>query len=126
MRKYKITVVGAGYVGMSIAVLLSQKNKIKILDIQKERVDKINHKISPIFDEDIDHYLKNHDLDLIATTVDEDAYKDSDFIIVATSTNYDPDKNFFDTKSVESVIANALKHNNNAIIIIRSTVPVGS
>ncbi len=125
MIKNTITVVGAGYVGMSIAVLLAQKNKVKVLDIEEDKVDKINNKISPINDKDIQYYLKNHELDLLATTVEKDAYKDSDFIIIATPTDYDAKKNFFDTSKVESVVSNALTNNQNGVIVIKSTVPVG-
>lgn len=121
----KIAVAGTGYVGLSISVLLSQKNEVTAVDIIKEKVDMINSGISPIVDKEIEEYLKNKDLKLTATTDAESAYKDADFVIVSTPTNYDPKLNFFDTSSVESVIELVKKVNPNAIMVIKSTVPVG-
>ena len=121
----KITVVGSGYVGMSLAVLLSKKNKVVILDLDKEKVDKVNNKISTISDPDIENYLSKNELNLSATLNKESAYKDSDFIIIATPTDYDPVTNQFDTSSVDSVVKDALNFNKNALIVIKSTIPVG-
>lgn len=121
----KIAVAGTGYVGLSISVLLSQKNEVTAVDIIKEKVDMINSGISPIVDKEIEEYLKNKDLKLTATTDAESAYKNADFVIISTPTNYDPKLNFFDTSSVESVIELVKKVNPNAIMVIKSTVPVG-
>lgn len=121
----KIAVAGTGYVGLSISVLLSQKNEVTAVDIIKEKVDMINSGISPIVDKEIEEYLKNKDLNLTATTDAESAYKNADFVIISTPTNYDPKLNFFDTSSVESVIELVTKVNPNAIMVIKSTVPVG-
>ncbi|MPW26978.1 nucleotide sugar dehydrogenase [Alkalibaculum sp. M08DMB] len=120
-----ITIVGIGYVGLSNAVLLSQHNKVILLDIIKEKVDMINKKKSPILDKEIEDYLENKKLDLFATTDNYIAFKDAEYIFIATPTNYDPDKNYFNTKSVETVIENVTLINPDAIIIIKSTVPVG-
>lgn len=121
----KIAVAGTGYVGLSISVLLSQKNEVTAVDIIKEKVDMINSGISPIVDKEIEEYLKNKDLSLTATTDAESAYKNADFVIISTPTNYDPKLNFFDTSSVESVIELVTKVNPNAVMVIKSTVPVG-
>jgi UDPglucose 6-dehydrogenase len=121
----KITIVGLGYVGLSNAILLSQCNEVTALDIVREKVEMINRKISPISDPDIENFFATRQLNLRATSDDTDAYKDADFIVIATPTNYDPDLNYFDTKSVESVIARVIQVNANAVMIIRSTVPVG-
>lgn len=121
----KIAVAGTGYVGLSISVLLSQKNEVTAVDIIKEKVDMINSGISPIVDKEIEEYLKNKDLSLTATTDAENAYKNADFVIISTPTNYDPKLNFFDTSSVESVIELVTKVNPNAVMVIKSTVPVG-
>ncbi len=121
----KITVVGLGYVGLSNAVLLSQRNRVMAFDIVKEKVDLINRRISPIVDVDIEEFLSTKELNLQATTNDEEAYKDADFIIVATPTNYDSEMNYFDTSSVETVISRVLQVNPSAVMIIKSTVPVG-
>ena len=125
MLYLKIAVAGTGYVGLSLAVLLSLKNEVIALDIIKDKVDKINNRISPIVDDEIEKYLKNQSLKLKATIDYKEAYKDRDFIIVATPTNYDPNKNYFDTSSVETVIENIMECNDSATIIIKSTVPVG-
>lgn len=121
----KITVAGTGYVGLSLAVLLAQHNKVKAVDIIQEKVDKINNRISPIQDDEIERYLKEKELDLIATTDGESAYKDADYVIIAAPTNYDSKKNFFDTSAVESVIEMVMRVNPDAIMIIKSTIPVG-
>ncbi|MBV4396121.1 nucleotide sugar dehydrogenase [Advenella alkanexedens] len=121
----KITVVGAGYVGLSNAILLSQANDVVILDIVPEKVALLNNKQSPIEDTDIDFYLKNNDLNLQATSNKNEAYEGAHFIIVATPTDYDTVTNYFNTKSVEAVIAEARKVNPNAVIVIKSTIPIG-
>ena len=121
----KITVVGAGYVGLSLAVLLAQKNKVVIADIVQEKIDLINAKQSPIQDEGITDFLSNKSLSLIATIDPRHSYKDADFVVIATPTDYDVETNFFDTSSVESVIADVLTVTTSASIVIKSTVPVG-
>ncbi len=121
----KITVVGLGYVGLSIAVLLSQNHNVIGLDISKERVDMINTRKSPIKDKEIEEFLKTKKLCLKATMDIEEAYKDSQYIIVATPTDYNPETNYFDTSSVDSVIRQALTLNEDALIVIKSTVPIG-
>lgn len=121
----KIAVAGTGYVGLSISVLLSQKNEVTAVDIIKEKVNMINSGISPIVDHEIEEYLKNNKLNLTATTDAESAYKNADFVIISTPTNYDSKLNFFDTSSVESVIELVTKVNPNAVMVIKSTVPVG-
>ena len=121
----KITVVGTGYVGLSLSVLLAQHNEVVALDIDQDKVDKINDKISPISDTEIQRFLAKKSLNLTATTDKEDAYLNSEFVVVATPTDYDTENNFFDTKSVEAVISDALQYNVNATIIIKSTIPVG-
>ena len=121
----KIAVAGTGYVGLSLATLLSQHNKVVAVDIVQDKVDLINNKKSPIQDSEIENFLTNKKLDLIATTDGESAYKDADFVIIATPTNYDEKLNFFDTKYVEQVIELVLEVNPNAIMIIKSTIPVG-
>lgn len=121
----KIAVAGTGYVGLSNAVLLAQHNTVYAVDIVKEKVDLINQGKSPIVDKEIEDYLANKKLDLIATTDWKEAYKDADFIIISTPTNYDPKLNYFDTSSVEAVISLVLEINTKGIIVIKSTVPVG-
>ncbi len=121
----KISIIGAGYVGLSLAVLISQKHDVTLLDIDNEKVNKINNKISPIKDPDIEKFLSNKKLKLIATTNSEEVYKNKDFIIIATPTNYDPKVGTFDTSSVEDVIYNAIKTNFDTNIIIKSTIPLG-
>ena len=120
-----IAVAGLGYVGLSNSILLAQNHHVIATDISRERVDMINRRESPLVDEEIIEYLSNHKLDLTATTDAEEAYKEADFVIIATPTNYDPDKNYFDTSSVEAVIELVTKVNPAAVIIIKSTIPVG-
>ena len=121
----KIAVAGTGYVGMSIATLLAQHNHVTAVDVIPEKVEKINNRISPIQDDYIEQYLAEKDLDLTATLDGEAAYKDADFVVIAAPTNYDPQKNFFDTRHVEEVIDLVLKVNPNAVMVIKSTIPVG-
>ena len=121
----KIAVAGTGYVGLSIAVLLSQKNKVTAVDVIPVKVDMINAKKSPIIDKEIEEYLATMPLDLNATTDGDSAYKNADFVVIAAPTNYDPDKNYFDTSAVESVIEQVLRVNKKAVMVIKSTVPVG-
>lgn len=121
----KITVAGTGYVGLSIATLLAQHNSVTAVDIVPERVDMVNNKKSPIQDEYIEDYLANKSLDLRATLDAEEGYKDADFVVIAAPTNYDSTKNFFDTSAVEDVIAKVMQYNPHAIMVIKSTIPVG-
>jgi len=121
----KIAVAGVGYVGLSNAVLLSQYNHVVAFDISEERVDMVNRRISPIVDDEIERYLKEKELDIVATTNAEEAFSDAEFVIVSTPTDYDPNKSYFDTSSVESVIETVLTVNPSATVIIKSTVPVG-
>lgn len=121
----KITIAGTGYVGLSNAILLAQHNEVIALDILQEKVDMINNKKSPIIDNDIEEYLANKELNLTATTDNYRAFKDAEYVIISTPTNYDPEKNYFNTRTVEAVIANVLSINPDAIMIIKSTVPVG-
>ena len=121
----KIAVAGTGYVGLSIATLLSQHHEVVAVDIVPEKVDLINHKKSPIQDEYIEKYLAEKDLNLTATLDAEAAYKDADFVVIAAPTNYDSKKNFFDTSAVEAVIKLVIQYNPDAIMVIKSTIPVG-
>lgn len=124
-KEMKIAVAGVGYVGLSNAVLLSQYNHVVAFDISEERVDMVNRRISPITDKEIEQYLKEKDLDITATVNAEEAFDGADFVIVSTPTNYDPNKSYFDTSSVENVIETVLKINPSATVVIKSTVPVG-
>lgn len=121
----KIAVAGTGYVGLSIATLLAQHNTVTAVDIIPEKVELINNRKSPIQDDYIEKYLAEKELDLIATLDAESAYKDADFVVIAAPTNYDSKKNFFDTSTVEAVIELVMKYNPNAIMVIKSTIPVG-
>lgn len=125
MKSYKIAVAGTGYVGLSLAVLLSQHNEVHAVDIIPEKVELINHRKSPIQDDYIEKYLAEKELNLTATTDGASAYKDADFVIIAAPTNYDSRKNFFDTSAVEAVIELVMSANPNAIMVIKSTIPVG-
>lgn len=121
----KIAVAGTGYVGLSIATLLSQHHQVMAVDILPEKVEKINKRISPIQDEYIEKYFAEKELDLTATLDAESAYKDADFVVIAAPTNYDSSKNFFDTSAVEAVIELVIKYNPDAVMVIKSTIPVG-
>ena len=125
MNKVKITIVGAGYVGMSLAVLLAKHHEIKVLDIDKEKVQMINAKKSPLADKDIKEAFKKEDLNLFATADSLDAFVEADYIIIATPTHFEEDTNSFDSTSVETVIDIAMKENKKALIVIKSTVGIG-
>ena len=121
----KIAVAGTGYVGLSLAIVLAQHNEVVAVDIVPQRIEMINRRVSPIQDEYIEKYLSDKKLNLVATTDAESAYRDADFVVVATPTNYDSKLNFFDTSAVESVVNLVTELNPNAVIVIKSTVPVG-
>ena len=121
----KIAVAGTGYVGLSISVLLAQHNRVTAVDIIPEKIEMINNRKSPIQDEYIEKYLAEKELDLTATLDAKVAYKDADFVVIAAPTNYDSKKNFFDTSAVESVIQLVIKYNPDAIMVVKSTIPVG-
>ncbi len=125
MKRYNIAVAGTGYVGLSIATLLAQHNHVVAVDVIPEKVEKINNRISPIQDEYIEKYLAEKDLDLTATLDGSEAYRNADFIVIAAPTNYDPVKNFFDTHCIEDVIDLVLSVNPDAVMLIKSTIPVG-
>lgn len=121
----KIAVAGTGYVGLSIATLLAQHNEVVAVDVIPEKVDLINHKKSPIQDEYIEKYLAEKDLNLRATLDGAEAYRDAEFVVIAAPTNYDPQKNFFDTHHIEDVIDLVISVNPDAVMVIKSTIPVG-
>lgn len=121
----KVAVAGTGYVGLSIATLLSQHHEVMAVDIIPKKIEKINKRISPIQDEYIEKYLTEKELNLTATLDAEEAYKDADFVVIAAPTNYDSKKNFFDTSAVEAVIKLVIQYNPDAVMIIKSTIPVG-
>ena len=124
-KELKIAVAGTGYVGLSIAILISQNHKVTAVDIVPEKVELINNRKSPIQDEYIEKYLAENELDLTATLDAKEAYQDADFVVIAVPTNYDSKKNFFDTSAVEDVIKKVIEYNPEAIMVIKSTVPVG-
>ena len=121
----RIAVAGTGYVGLSIAVLLSQHNEVKAVDVVPAKVDLINNKKSPIVDKEIEEFLATKELNLVATTDGDSAYRDAELVVIATPTNYDDEKNYFDTSYVESVIEQVMRVNDKAVMVIKSTVPVG-
>ena len=125
-KKIKIAVAGTGYVGLSIATLLSQHHEVVAVDVVPEKVELINSRRSPIQDEYIEKYLAEKELNLKATTDGEEAYKDANFVVIATPTNYDPVKNYFDTSHVEEVIRLVMQVNPDAIMVIKSTIPVAT
>ena len=125
LKELRIAVAGTGYVGLSISTLLSQRHKVTAVDVIADKVDRINRRESPIQDEYIERFLREKPLDLTATLDGEAAYRDADFVVIAAPTNYDPKKNFFDTSHVEEVIDLVLKVNPDAVMVIKSTVPVG-
>ena len=125
MKKYVIAVAGTGYVGLSLAVLLAQHNKVYAVDIVPEKVELINNRKSPIQDEYIEKYLAEKELDITATLDAKLAYSNADFVVIAAPTNYDSQKNFFDTSAVETVINLVMECNPNAVMVIKSTIPVG-
>lgn len=122
---YKIAVAGIGYVGLSISILLAQANRVVAVDVAEEKVNMINRKKSPIHDDYIEDYLANKDLDLVASLDTDMAYRDADYVVIAAPTNYDAQKNYFDTSAIEAVIEKVLQVNKEAIIVIKSTIPVG-
>ena len=124
-QKTKITIVGAGYVGMSLAVLLAQHNEVIILDIDVDRVDKVNNKQSTVDDAEIEIFLQSKPLNLSATLNKDDAYKDAEFVVVATPTDHDTETNSLDTSSIDAVVEEALQKNDKALVVIKSTIPLG-
>ena len=124
-KRFNIAIAGTGYVGMSLATLLAQHNRVVAVDVVPEKVEKINRRVSPIQDEYIEKYLKEKELDLTATLDGAEAYRDADFVVIAAPTNYDPVKNFFDTHNIEDVIDLVLSVNPDAVMVIKSTIPVG-
>jgi len=124
-RKYTVAIAGTGYVGLSNAILLAQHNRVFALDIIEEKVNMINGGVSPIADREIEEFLRQEKLDLTATLDARQAYSDADFVIISTPTNYDEHKNYFDTSSVENAIETVLKYNDRAVIVIKSTIPIG-
>ena len=125
MSSQRIVVAGIGYVGLSLAVLLSQKNEVVAIDLDASKVEKVNNRVSPIEDVEISAYFADKELNLTATTDSIPAITSADIVIVATPTNYDPEADTFDTSSVESVIGLVIEHNPTALIVVKSTVPVG-
>ena len=125
LKDLRIAVAGTGYVGLSIATLLSQHHRVVAVDVIKEKVDLINNRRSPIQDDYIEQYLAEKELNLTATLDAEAAYRNADFVVIATPTNYDPVKNYFDTRHVEEVIEVVMKVNPDAVMVIKSTIPVG-
>ena len=125
IKEIKIAVAGTGYVGLSIATLLAQHHQVKAVDVVPEKVEKLNRRISPIQDEYIEKYLAEKPLNLTATLDGSEAYRDADFVVIAAPTNYDPVKNYFDTSHVEEVIDLVLEVNPDAVMVIKSTIPVG-
>ena len=125
MSKIKVTIVGSGYVGMSLAVLLAQHNDVVVLDVEASRVEKINNKQTTVVDAEIEAFLVEKELSLTATLDKQAAFEGASFVVIATPTNYNPDTNCFDTSSVDSVVADALALNADALIVIKSTIPVG-
>jgi len=125
VKKIKITVVGSGYVGMSLAVLLAQRNDVVVLDVDSARADRVNRKESTVNDAEIEAFLAGKELSLKATLNKQAAYEGASFVVVATPTNYDPDTNRFDTSSVDSVVSEALELNSDALVVIKSTIPIG-
>lgn len=121
----KLAVIGTGYVGLSVAILLAQYNEVVAMDIKPEKVDSINHRRSPIIDKEIQVYLENKELHLMATTDYQKAIEGAEYVIISTQTNYDSQKNFFDTSSVEASIEQVLRYSPQSTIIIKSTIPVG-
>ena len=125
MRKYNIAIAGTGYVGLSIATLLAQKNHVMAVDVLPEKVQLINEKKSPIQDEYIEKYLAEKELDLYATMNAKEAYTNAEFVVIAAPTNYDSKRNYFDTSAVENVVDLVMQYNPEAIMVIKSTIPVG-